>query len=433
MDDTIFAEATARGKAGVAIIRVSGPKAWTAARVLAGDLPAPHRAALRSFRAEGELIDRGLLLLFPEGASFTGENVAEFHLHGSLAVTRALLDALGRIEGLRPAAPGEFTRRALLNGRLDLAQVEGLSDLIAAETEAQRKQALRVFSGELGRKVGAWREDLVEIAAHVEALIDFSDEEVPESLPETLIEKLDRIRGSLEAELRGSAAAERIREGFEVAIIGAPNVGKSSLLNHLIGREAAIVSDVPGTTRDVIEVRLEIGGLPVTLLDTAGLHEADDAIEQIGIERARERARAADLRLILTEHDGEIPEGVTPGPDDLIVVTKIDLMETAPAAGIGISSRTGAGIDALLSALEERLSAKAAGASLVMTQRQRHAIQEALRSIAAAQEFVERADEHPEMLAEHLRQAIEALEMLIGKVDVEHLLDDIFSRFCIGK
>ncbi len=433
MEDTIFAEATARGRAGVAIIRVSGPRARVAAAALAGTLPEPHRAALRTFRSGDDLIDHGLLILFPEGASFTGEEVVEFHVHGSLAITRALLEALGRIEGLRPAAPGEFTRRALLNGRLDLAQVEGLSDLIAAETEAQRKQAIRVFSGELGGKVGMWRKDLVEIAAHVEALIDFSDEDVPATLPEALIARLDGVRESLEAALRGSAAAERIREGFEVAIIGAPNVGKSSLLNHLAGREAAIVSDVPGTTRDVIEVRLELAGLPVTLLDTAGLHEPGDEIERIGIERARARAEAADLRLILLEHDGELPEGVMPDPDDLIVITKTDLTEQPPVHGIGISSRTGAGIDRLLSAIGERLSAKAAGASLVTTQRQRHAVSEALRSIEAAQQFVSRVDEHPEILAEHLRGAITALEMLIGKVDVEHLLDDIFSRFCIGK
>ena len=267
--DTIFALATAPGKAGVAVVRVSGPEAGQAGARLFGTLPAPHHARTRILKdANGHRLDQALVLFFPAGQSFTGEDVLELHLHGSVATVNAVLRVLGDMPGLRIAEPGEFTRRALENGCLDLAQVEGLADLIDAETEAQRKQALRVLSGDLGKTAESWRSDLIRAAALIEATIDFADEEVPVDVTPEVEALLARVSSSLETEIAGVQTAERIRTGFEVAIVGAPNVGKSTLLNALAGREAAITSEYAGTTRDVIEVRMDLAGLPVTLLDT---------------------------------------------------------------------------------------------------------------------------------------------------------------------
>lgn len=282
--DTIFALASAPGKAGVAVLRVSGPSAWAAAEQLAGALPKPREAVLRRLKDRtGQVLDEALVLLFSEGASFTGEAVAEFHVHGSVAIQRAVLRELEEMDGLRMAEAGEFTRRALENDRLDLTQVEALADLIESETESQRVQALRVFSGALGQRVEDWRRDLVHAASLLEVTIDFADEEVPVDVSGEVRARLDHVLTGLDREIRGMDGAERIRSGFEVAIVGAPNVGKSSLLNALAGRDAAITSEIAGTTRDVIEVRMEIAGLPVTLLDTAGLRETQDPVEKIGI------------------------------------------------------------------------------------------------------------------------------------------------------
>ncbi len=271
--ETIFALASARGKAGVAVFRISGPQALAAGEVLVGHLPAPHRAGLRRIVADGEVIDDGLVLVFPQGESFTGEPVVELQVHGSVAVAAALGRVLSAMPGLRLAEPGEFTRRALANGRLDLAQVEGLADLIDAETEAQRRQAERVLQGAVAERVAEWRKLLVRVTALVEATIDFADEDVPVNVAPEVEALLDRLGGELRREIAGSRVAERVRDGFEVAIVGAPNTGKSTLLNALAGREAALTSEVAGTTRDVIEVRMDLDGVPVTLLDTAGLHE----------------------------------------------------------------------------------------------------------------------------------------------------------------
>ncbi|MCK4712193.1 MAG: tRNA uridine-5-carboxymethylaminomethyl(34) synthesis GTPase MnmE, partial [Marinosulfonomonas sp.] len=268
--DTIYALATALGKSGVAVIRLSGPLAFSAAKTLAGSLPEPRVAGLRSLcDADGVLLDQALVLTFAQGHSFTGEDVAELHLHGGPATIKAVLQTLGDIDGLRLADPGEFTRRALENGCLDLAQIEGLSDLLEAETEAQRKQALRVFSGALGDKAEGWRTDLIRAAALLEATIDFADEDVPVDVTPEVSMLLDSVMTALAKEAAGVQITERIRDGFEVAIVGAPNVGKSSLLNRLAGRDAAITSEIAGTTRDVIEVRMDLNGLPVTILDTA--------------------------------------------------------------------------------------------------------------------------------------------------------------------
>ncbi|TNF11160.1 MAG: tRNA uridine-5-carboxymethylaminomethyl(34) synthesis GTPase MnmE [Rhodobacteraceae bacterium] len=426
--DTIFALATARGKAGVAVIRISGPRAWEAARALAGSLPEPRLAGLRKLRLAGEELDEAVVLCFEEGASFTGEEVAELHIHGAIATVSAVLRALGQIDGLRLAEPGEFTRRALETERLDLSQVEGLSDLIEAETEAQRKQALKVLSGAVGYLVEDWRAKLIRAGALIEATIDFADEEVPVDVSPEVLELIDAVASGLRDELRRIGAAERIREGFEVAIVGRPNAGKSTLLNALAGREAAITSEIAGTTRDVIEVRMEIGGQAVTLLDTAGLRETEDVVEAIGVERALDRARQSDLRLFLLD-GAEVPL-ITPEPGDLVVHGKADV---APNEGLSVSGKTGAGLTELLAAIEERLSGLSAGAGVMTRERHRVAMERAFGALESARDEVLRGSDRSELAAESLRQAAWALEALLGRVDVENLLDEIFSSFCIGK
>ncbi|WP_284165255.1 tRNA uridine-5-carboxymethylaminomethyl(34) synthesis GTPase MnmE [Frigidibacter sp. SD6-1] len=426
--DTIFALASARGKAGVAVVRLSGPGAHGAVSDLCGSLPEARRASLRRLNWRGEVLDEALVLVFDAGASFTGEASAELHLHGATAVVSAVLRALGTRPGLRLAEPGEFTRRALENGRLDLAQVEGLADLIEAETEAQRRQAQRVLSGAVGRRAEGWRRDLIRAAALLEATIDFADEDVPVDVAPEVLHLSERVLQEVRREAEGVGAAERIRDGYEVAIVGRPNAGKSTLLNALAGREAAITSEVAGTTRDVIEVRMDLGGLPVTLLDTAGLRDSDDRIEAIGIERALERARAADLRVFLL--DGEDVPLLPPEDADLLVHGKADL---SPAKGVAVSGKTGAGIDQLISLVTERLGARAHGAGLMIRERHRIAAVRAIEALESARNEVRAGSGRTELAAEDLRRAIRALDSLVGRVDVEDLLDEIFASFCIGK
>lgn len=424
--DTIFAEATAPGKAGVSVLRVSGPEAFSACEILVGGgLPRAGRS-LRIVR-DGEVeLDRALVLTFTAPASFTGEDVVELHLHGSRAVVAAVLSALGR--GARMAEPGEFTRRALENGKLDVAQVEGLADLIDAETEAQRRQAERVFSGGLGALAERWRTDLIRSAALLEAVIDFADEEVPVDVSPEVAALLEGVRVELERECSGVAMAERIRSGFEVAIVGAPNVGKSTLLNTLAGRRAAITSEHAGTTRDVIEVRMDLAGLPVTLLDTAGMRETQDEVEGIGVDLARERAASADLRVVLT--DGPLPDGVTLEAEDIVLRPKADLLADADGAVSGV---TGQGVDALVARIAGVLSNRARLAGTATHARHRLAMERAASGLSAAQSVLEQGPDLYDIAAEELRGAIRALESLVGRVDVESLLDEIFARFCLGK
>ncbi len=426
--DTIFALATAAGKAGVAIIRISGPEAFAAAGALCGAVPAGGRALRKVRGQDGAVIDEALVLGFRKGHSFTGEDVVELHLHGSPAVQKSVLAELAAQRGLRQAEAGEFTRRALENGRLDLAQVEGLADLIDAETEAQRRQAMRVLSGALGDRAEGWRRDLIRAAALVEATIDFADEDVPVDVYPEVTEILARVSGEMQREADGVRIAERIRDGFEVAIVGAPNVGKSTLLNRLAGREAAITSEYAGTTRDVIEVRMDLGGLPVTLLDTAGLRETGDFVESIGIERARQRAAAADLRIYMLLPN-EQPDLDLEG-SDIVVAAKID---SFPQDRLGISSKTGEGIDALIGLIQERLEARTQSVGIAMRERHREALLRSLSYLHAANTQIEAGAEMPDLVAEELRSAIRAVDMLVGRVDVEDLLDEIFSSFCIGK
>ncbi|MDA8585845.1 tRNA uridine-5-carboxymethylaminomethyl(34) synthesis GTPase MnmE [Rhodobacteraceae bacterium] len=424
--DTIFALSSARGKSGVAVIRLSGPEAGATLVRLSGDLPVPRKAALRILSDNDEVLDQALVLWLPGPESFTGEDVVEFHVHGAIATVNVVLRVLGDQAGLRLAEPGEFTRRALENERLDLAQVEGLSDLVEAETEAQRKQALRVLSGALGDRAGGWRVRLIRAAALLEATIDFADEEVPmDVMPEVRV-LMQGVSSELAIEARGVQAAERIRDGFEVAIVGAPNVGKSTLLNALAGREAAITSNIAGTTRDVIEVRMDLRGLPVTILDTAGMREATDQIEALGIDLARARADASDLRVVLKATVDEAPV-VDVRDDDIVVISKADL-------GIGdVSAKTGVGLDALVVDIADRLENRAASAGIAIRERHRVAMLRAIDALGIAMDRLDSSPELAEFVAEDLRTAIRALDSLVGRVDVEHVLGEIFASFCIGK
>jgi tRNA modification GTPase len=431
---TIFAPATARGRAGVAIVRVSGPMAGRSLEALGGTIPVARAARFAALAdpATGETIDRGLVLWFPGPASFTGEDVAEFHVHGGPAVVAALLAALGRVEDCRLAEPGEFTRRAFLNGKLDLTQAEGLGDLIAAETAAQRRQALGQMAGGFARLAENWARRLVRTLAHIEAAIDFPDED----LPDDLLGPARNVAEGLEREIRHRLAdgrrGEILRDGLSVALIGPPNSGKSSLMNALAGRDAAIVSAQAGTTRDVIEVHLDLGGYPVILADTAGIREGADPIEAEGIRRARARAAAADLRLLVL--DAGAPEAVAGFTDlldaaTLLVWNKTDLA-AAPAGGLAVSATTGEGLSALVDALTGRAEGVLAGADAPIVTRERHRV--ALEACAGSLGRAV-AGQDPALVAEDLRLAVRALGRITGRVDVEDLLDVIFRDFCIGK
>ena len=427
--DTIFAQASAPGRAGVAVIRISGPQAFAIAEKITGQRPEGRESVLRNLRgAEGEVIDQALVLSFPGPNSFTGEDVVELQVHGSIAVVRAMLSLLSTFPETRMAEAGEFTRRALENEKLDLAQVEGLADLIEAETEAQRRQALRVLSGHLGARVEDWRKDLIRAAALLEATIDFADEEVPVDVTPEVDALLTKVGKELEAESRGTYVAERVRNGFEVAIIGSPNAGKSTLLNALAGRDAAITSEIAGTTRDVIEVRMDLGGLPVTLLDTAGLRDSDDKIEAMGIERAVERAKAADLRVFLAAPDETLM--IAPKVDDIVVRPKADLSGIKES---GISGKTGQGVSELISRVQTTLSTMSASIGLATHERHRVALEQAVSCLAEVDVILQRGPDFYDLAAAELRFAIRALESLVGRIDVENLLDEIFTSFCVGK
>lgn len=429
--DTIFALATVRGKAGVAVIRISGADATEALRAMGAAVPQPRRAALCLLSdGDGRPLDEALVLAFEAGASFTGEPVVELQIHGSMATATAVLRLLSELPGFREAEPGEFTRRALENERMDLTQVEGLADLIDAETEAQRRQALRVLSGAIGARAESWRTRLIRAAALLEATIDFADEEVPIDVAPEVLALIDAVTSDLAREAAGVGIAERIRDGFEVAIVGPPNAGKSTLLNALAGREAAITSDIAGTTRDVIEVRMDLAGLPVTVLDTAGLRETEDVIEGLGVSRARQRAEQADLRIFLIDAPGQEP-AMPPLAEDIVVHSKSDLNQWGE--GISISAKTGAGISELVTRISDVLVQRSAGAGIATRERHRVAIERAVTSLDSARNQVLAGAEYAELAAEELRTAIRALDALVGRVDVENILDEIFSSFCIGK
>ena len=447
--DTIFALSSGRPPAAIAVIRVSGPRAGFALEQLIGRVPVARRASLARVRdpaASAEVIDEGLALWFPAPRSETGEDMAELQVHGGRAVIAAVLAALGRLPGLRPAEAGEFTRRAFENGRMDLTAVEGLADLVAAETEAQRRQAFRHLKGLLGERAESWRQRLIEALALVEAGIDFSDEG---DVPQDLLARALELIGPLAEEIdkAGAGQGERLREGLRVAIAGPPNAGKSTLFNRLARRDAAIVSPFPGTTRDVLEVHLDLGGYPVTVLDTAGMREAEDPVEREGVRRASEQAASADLVLwMIDATERKAPPSTCqfaapPGTPTWTVVNKIDLiaegcrneLEFSSSNTVHfISSATGTGVDELVNALlrfaEGFFTAEPA---LVTRERQRAHLRETALSLQAARDAAR--DGREEIMAEHLRLGARALGKLLGRVAVEDVLDVIFRDYCIGK
>ena len=434
--DTIYALSTAPGRAGVAVIRASGPDSRRALAALTGNpLPQPRVATRARLRAgDGTALDEALVLFFAAPASFTGEDVAEFHVHGGRAMVEGVLQALGAL-GLRPAEAGEFTRRAFENGKLDLTRAEAVADLVNAETEAQRRQALRQYDGALAELYEGWRAELLRAGAWTEAAIDFFDEELP-------ADTLARTRGSVGAvlaemrrHLDDASRGELLREGLHLAVIGPPNAGKSSLVNALARRDVAIVAETAGTTRDVIEVRMDLGGYPVTLADTAGLRAASEAIEAEGVRRALARAEAADLVLLLL--DGSAPDPLAGIPSgvraDLTVWNKSDLPWPTRREEIAVSLRTGHGLDAMIAALtakvRDRLEAPREAPALTR-RRHRAAVEQAVRALGDAFSV---PDDRPELLAEELRLALRALGRITGRVDIEELLDVVFADFCIGK
>ncbi|USG61404.1 tRNA uridine-5-carboxymethylaminomethyl(34) synthesis GTPase MnmE [Sneathiella marina] len=437
-NDTIFALASGRGRSGVAVVRLSGPGALASlAAMTTRDLPESHRAVVRNIVTidKKTVIDQSLAILFAAPNSFTGEDVVELHLHGGLAVLRTLFDQLAASKGLRPADPGEFTRRAFENGKLDLTEAEGLADLVNAETEAQRQQALRQMQGALGALYDGWRNELIGSLAHLEADIDFPDEDLPGGVAEAIAPRITELTAELQSHLADGHRGEKIRDGLDVAIIGTPNVGKSSLLNALARRDAAIVSEQAGTTRDIVEVHLDLAGYPVTIADTAGLRDAGNVIEREGVRRALERAEQADIRILMTTaRHPQIPAGFADlhRTGDIHVVNKTDLGRKgyAPAGSLSLSVKTGIGVDGLLNGLEAEVVRRldVSGAPALTQLRHRMALEEC---VAALQRFLLAAE--AELAAEDVRLAVRALGRITGRVDVEDILDVVFGDFCIGK
>ncbi|MGJ0508037.1 MAG: tRNA uridine-5-carboxymethylaminomethyl(34) synthesis GTPase MnmE [Methylocystis sp.] len=431
--ETIFAPGTGAGRAAIAVIRLSGPAVQGLLVALTGALPAPRVARYVTLRepGAGETLDQGLVLFFPSPQSPTGEDYAELHIHGGQAVVNGVLTTLARFPGLRAAEPGEFARRGFVNGKLDLSQAEGLADLIDAETEAQRRQALRIAGGALRRRVEGWRASVIEACALVEAELDFSDEaDVGGFDRGRLHAVLAPLCAELRAALREAPASERLREGFLVMIMGPPNAGKSTLLNALARRDLAIVSPTPGTTRDMIEAHLDHGGLPITFADTAGLREAADEIEKIGVDRVLARVETADLALWLSAGGEAMPDAVPDGVETLKVSTKADL-SPPPEGWLGVSAANGAGLPALLDEVARRAKTRLGDGGSALVSRERH--RRALTAALAALEEARAGEKDLEFTAEDLRSAARALGRIVGAVDVEHVLDAVFSRFCIGK
>jgi tRNA modification GTPase len=444
---TIFALASGVGRAGVAVVRLSGRDCRSVCRSLSGkDVPPVRKAVLRRLAepSRGEVIDQGLVIWFPGPASFTGEDVLELHVHGGPAVIADLFEALSAIAGVRPAEAGEFTRRAFLNGKIGLTEAEGLADLVAAETRQQARQARRQMDGALGRLYRQWHEILAGALAHLEAEIDFAaEEEVPDGLMTRIMPDLERLLGAIERHLVDGQRGERLRTGLELALVGPTNAGKSSLINLLSKRDVAIVTEIPGTTRDILEASLDLGGYPLTMIDMAGLRETADPVEAIGVERARGRARDADFLLLLFDASTwpQLDPETLALIDDraLVVLNKIDLLldpcplEVAGREAIGISCRTGAGLDRLEAALTSLAAESMALGDAPMLTRARH--RDALAEVAAALRRIVAGGASLELAltAEDVRIAVAAMGRITGRVRVEEVLDRIFFEFCIGK
>ncbi|WP_438273689.1 tRNA uridine-5-carboxymethylaminomethyl(34) synthesis GTPase MnmE [Nitrobacter sp.] len=454
-EQTIFALSSGRPPSAIAVVRVSGALAGTALAKIAGMIP-PARLAKRVMLRDqiGEVIDDAVVLWFAGPASATGEDVAEFHVHGGRAVLNTLFAALASMDNVRAAEPGEFTRRAFENGKIDLTEAEGLDDLIHADTDRQRRQALRQLQGLLGDRAREWRRQLIEASALIEAGIDFAEEgDVPEDLVTPAMEKIARLRHEIEKTLAASAQSERLRDGLTVAIAGPPNAGKSTLLNRLARREAAIVSPYAGTTRDIIEVHLDLDGYPITLIDTAGIRDTDDPVEREGVRRAQERAASADLVLWLADDDGEGARLPRPFGEGGVPVwrvrNKVDLsgLETdgakpghleatcgqgAPTKHFRISAALGDGVEELVAALTKFAGEWFGSGEMAAVTRLRHRniLREAAASLAKTERLVGQGDE---LVAEQLRISVELMGRLLGRVDIDNILDSLFKDFCIGK
>lgn len=443
MHQTIYALSTALGRAALAVFRISGPAAGDVIDRMAGPRPPARAAGLRIIRdpETREALDQGLVLWFPAPRSETGEDLAELHVHGGRAVARAMLHAIGRVSGTRMAEPGEFARRAFENGKIDLTQAEAIADLVDAETEAQARQALRQAGGALAKLYEGWRAELIEALALMEAAIDFSDEgDVGDKTAREARVRVEALAEKIGRHLDDGRRGEILRDGFHVVIAGPPNVGKSSFLNAMVQREAAIVSEEAGTTRDVIEVRVDLGGLPVVLSDTAGIRETEGKIEREGIRRTIARARDADLMLWLmdaTAPQQELPLDLAgPGPQKVLrVLNKIDLVASGARDERGwlrLSLRTGEGLGEVTKAIEAEARAQigATEAPVITQARHRQQLEACAQALA---DYLGGALEETELRAEDLRRAATALGRITGRVDVEDVLDQIFGRFCIGK
>ncbi len=424
--DTIFAVASGTGRSAVTVLRLSGPRAGAVLDGLCRGRPPTRVASLRTLRDHaGDVLDRALVLWLPGPGSYTGEDSAELHLHGGRAVLDGVTEALVR-GGARPAEGGEFSRRAFVNGRMDLLEAEGIADLVAAETAAQRRQALRQLGGSLGALYRGWTERLTRLLAQQEALIDFPDEDLPAATEAAMVAEIAAVAGEIAAHLDDGRRGERLRDGLVIAITGRPNVGKSTLINALVGRDVAIVSPHAGTTRDVLEARVVIGGVPVTLLDTAGLRDTSDPVEAEGVRRARARAAAADVRVIL--RDGGDAEAFVEGA--LVVATKADLVVGRQDSDFAISAMTGVGMDAFRARLAsevQRLTADAGPPALTRA-RHRAGLSEAVAALRRTTEVT-----MPELRGEAMREALRGIGRVTGRVGTEAVLDAVFSQFCIGK
>ncbi len=434
MKHTIFALASAQGRAGVSIIRISGPQAFAALNRLCPRSFEPRVATYAGLRDEGELIDHAVVIVFPAPRSFTGEDCVELHVHGSRAILDRLYEILSGF-GLRLAEPGEFSRRALENGKLDLTQAEAIADLVDAESEAQRRQALTQLDGGLKRQYEAWRNDLVDILARIEVYIDFPDEDLPQELVDGILDRVRTVKRSLDEAVRDSRRGRQIREGYRIVILGEPNAGKSSLFNALLKAETAIVTPIAGTTRDILEAQLRIGPYSVLLFDTAGLRETDEVVEREGIRRARQKADEADLRIWVIDSSRPFDDA-TIRAGDLVAFNKADLVNgssvSRETSAYPLSLKTGQGLEDLIVAIETRVTDALSNQTFPAATRQRH-----LERLEAARDNLDHVLSTglsmPELAAEQIRGAINSFEALFGRYDIEGVLDVVFSTFCIGK